>query len=194
MKHADYILVISLIVTNLAAGLGLAIPIAGMLQKNIGRQNKTLRYVSLLVGVYFLECVAFTFGMCTQIFTFGLAIVWGIVLGLWWQGRTELQKGVKTAILFSLYGCVPTLSFVFLLLLIWAIADQGLLNVEQAENFGIPQFVPWPFNTMLGFCAGLAAGTILIKTLITTGIVKWLISRPAKFRNDLQLNKEFLSQ
>ena len=186
MKHADYIVVIGLIVTNLAAGVGLAIPLAGMLGKTAALPKKPLRYIALLIGVYFLECVAFTFGMCTQILTFGLAIVWGIILGLWWQGRTELQKAVKTAILFSLYGCVPTLSFVFLLLLIWAIANQGLLNVEQAEKFGIPQFVPWPFNTMLGFCAGLAAGTILIKTLITTGLVKRLIGRSAKFKKDSQ--------
>jgi hypothetical protein len=54
------------------------------------------------------------------------------------------------------------------------------LNVEQAYKFGIPQFVPWPFNTMLGFCVGLSIGTILLKTTITTGTVSILIRRGQK--------------
>jgi hypothetical protein len=44
------------------------------------------------------------------------------------------------------------------------------LNVEQATQFGIPDFVPWPLNTILGFCIALATGTIILKTAFTTGI------------------------
>jgi hypothetical protein len=175
MKNPQNFLLVALILTNVFAGFGAAVPIAGMMAKITEQQNKLKWFVTLLLGVYFLECFAFTFGMCTQILTFGLAVVWGVVLGLWWRGRVQSSKTVKATILFSLYGCAPTLSFAFWLPVLWAINGLGLLNLEQADKFGIPQFVPRPFNTMLGFCAGLAIGTILIKILITTGLVKWLV-------------------
>ena len=175
MKSDEYILIIGLIVTNLAAGLGLAIPMAGMLAKTTGQQNKNLRYGTLLVGVYFLEGLAFVGGMCTQILTIGLAVIWGIILGLWWQGQAEPKQAIKTATGVSLYGCLPTVSFATILLLVWVIGGNGLLNAEQARNFGIPDFVPWPFNTTLGFCVALAAGTIILKTTITTGIVALIV-------------------
>ncbi|MBN2020108.1 MAG: hypothetical protein JW749_07780 [Sedimentisphaerales bacterium] len=180
MKNPQNFLLAVLILTNVFAGFGLAIPLGDMLAKITGQQKKLKRFVTLVIGAYFLECLAFTVGMCTQIFTFGLAIIWGIILGLWWRGRTQSLKPVKTTVLFSLYGCVPTLSLTLWLPVMWLLAGQGILNVEQAAEFGIPQFVPWPFNTMLGFCAGLAIGTILIKTLITTGLVKWLVSGSAQ--------------
>ena len=75
----------------------------------------------------------------------------------------------------SLYGCMPAISFAALLLVIWIISGNGLLNIEQAYKFGIPDFIPWPFNTVLGFCVALAAGTIILKTFITTGIVALIV-------------------
>jgi hypothetical protein len=54
------------------------------------------------------------------------------------------------------------------------------LNAEQARNFGIPDFVPWPLNTVLGFCVALAAGTIVFKTFITTGIVALIVRDKGK--------------
>jgi hypothetical protein len=80
----------------------------------------------------------------------------------------------------SLYGCLPTISFAALLLIIWVISGNGFLNVEQAYNFGIPDFVPWPLNTMLGFCVALAAGTIILKTSVTTGIVALIVRNNGK--------------
>jgi hypothetical protein len=174
---ADEYMVLALIITNLAAGFGCAIPIALSLRKVTGRMEKFFRYFAMLVGIYFVECVAFPAGMCTQVFTIGLAFVWGIVFGLWLRNIAPAKEVLKTAFFVSLYGCLPTCSFAALLVTIWGISGNSFLNVEQAENFGIPQFVPWPFNTMLGFCAGLVTGTILLKTAITTGMVSILIRR-----------------
>ena len=75
----------------------------------------------------------------------------------------------------SLYGCLPAVSFAAILLIVWVISGNGPLNAEQAYNFGIPDFVPWPLNTILGFCVALAAGTIIFKTFITTGIVALIV-------------------
>jgi hypothetical protein len=184
MKSVENLLVITLIVTNLAAGFGCAAPITRGLGKITGN-DKFIRYFLILIGIYFLECVAFAFGMCTQIFTVSLAFIWGIVFGLWLRNIAPTKEVLKTAFFVSLYGCLPTCSFAVILSTAWAISGNSLLNVEQAYKFGIPQFVPWPFNTVLGFCVGLAIGTILLKTAITTGTVSLLVRRG---RNQAMVN------
>ncbi len=175
--NADEYIVPALIVTNLAAGFGCAIPITLGLRKVTGRTEKFFRYFAMLVGIYFVECVAFPAGMCTQVLTVALGFVWAVIFGLWLRNIAPAKKILKTAFFVSLYGCLPTCSFAVLLVTIWVISGNSLLNAEQASKFGIPQFVPWPFNTMLGFCVGLAIGTILLKTAITTGTVSILIRR-----------------
>jgi hypothetical protein len=175
--NQDEYIVPALIITNLAAGFGLAIPFAGQLRTISHSQKGILRYFVMLVGIYFLEGVAFVCGMCTQVLTVALGFVWGVIFGLWLRDITPAKEVLKTAFFVSLYGCLPTCSFAVILSAAWAISGNSFLNVEQAYNFGIPQFVPWPFNTMLGFCVGLAIGTILLKTAITTGTVSLLVRR-----------------
>ncbi|HLB73457.1 MAG TPA: hypothetical protein VJJ98_05525 [Sedimentisphaerales bacterium] len=175
--NADEYIVPALIITNLAAGFGCAIPIAHGLRKVTGQTEKSFRYFAMFVGVYFVECVAFAAGMCTQVLTVALGFVWGVIFGLRLRNIAPAKEVLKTVIFVSLYGCLPTCSFAVILSCAWVISGNSLLNVEQAYSFGIPQFVPWPFNTVLGFCAGLATGTILLKTAITTGIVGILIRR-----------------
>jgi len=174
---ADEYIILALIITNLAAGFGCAIPIANKLRKVTGRMEKFFRYFATLVGIYFVECVAFPAGMCTQVLTVAMGFVWGVIFGLWLRNIAPAKEVLKTAFFVSLYGCLPTCSFAVLLVTIWVISGNSLLNVEQAYKFGIPQFVPWPFNTLLGFCVGLSTGTILLKTVITTGTVSILIRR-----------------
>jgi hypothetical protein len=163
-------LILSLIAANLAAGFGFAVPIAKQLRAISGSQKGILRYVAMLLGIYFLECVAFTWGMCTQVFTIALSFIWGVLFGLWLRGVAPAGKIMRTCLFVALYGCLPTISFAAVVFIVWVIAGNGLLNVEQAYQFGIPDFVPWPLNTMLGFCIALAAGTIILKTVFTMGI------------------------
>ena len=173
--NPDEYIVLALIIVNLATGFGCAVPITNGLRKATGRMEKFFRYFAMLIAIYFVECVAFTAGMCTQVFSIGLAFVWGIIFGLWLRNIAPTKEVLKTAFFVSLYGCLPTCSFAVILSTAWAISGNSLLNVEQAYKFGIPQFVPWPFNTVLGFCVGLAIGTILLKTAITTGTVSLLV-------------------
>jgi hypothetical protein len=175
--NSDKYIIIALIIMNLAAGFGCAVPITNSIRKATGRMEKFFRYFEMLIGIYFVECVAFPAGMCTQVLTVALGFVWGVIFGLWLRNIAPTKKILKTAFFVSLYGCLPTCSFAVLLVTIWVISGNSFLNVEQANNFGIPQFVPWPFNTMLGFCVGLAIGTILLKTAITTGTVSLLVRR-----------------
>jgi len=40
--------------------------------------------------------------------------------------------------------------------------------VQEAVRFGIPAFVPWPLNSILGFFGIIPVGTLILKVLITT--------------------------
>ena len=177
MDRDGIVLVGILAVTNLIAGLGCAVPIAKGLGRLMGTTNRFLRYFAMFVGIYFLEGLAFTFGMCTQVFTIGLSFVWGAIFGLWLKGLVPKRNIIRQVLFISLYGCLPTVSFALILLIFWIVIGNGLLNVEQANNFGIPDFVPWPLNTMLGFCVALATGTIILKTAFAAGVTALIVRK-----------------
>jgi hypothetical protein len=177
MDRGAIVLIGTLAITNLLAGFGCAVPIAKGLGRLMGEPNRFLRYYVMFVGIYFLECVAFTWGMCTQVFTIALSFVWGVLFGLWLRGLAPKRKIIRQILFISLYGCLPTVSFAVILSIFWVVSGNGLLNVEQAYQFGIPDFVPWPFNTTLGFCVALAAGTIILKIAFTTGIAALIIRK-----------------
>jgi hypothetical protein len=183
MEPTESVFVIILFCVNLAAGFGFSVPIAVMLRELAGKQRKFFSYFALLVGIYFVESVAFAFGMGTQIFSIGLAFVWGLFLGLWLRGKGESIRVLKTSFLFSLYTCIPTVSFAILILAAKLMAGANLVSSEQGIAFGIPYFVPRPLNTILDFCAALTIGTIAFKTAITTGGVSFLIHLGEKDKN-----------
>ena len=118
--------------------------------------------------------------MCTQVFSVGLAFVWGIVFGLWLRGRAPAREVLKQAFFVSIYGCLPTASFSIIIPVIMLIGGGHILSDEEGVSFGIPEFLPWPLNTILGFFTALVIGTVVLKTLITTGTVNWLIHRGEK--------------
>jgi hypothetical protein len=165
----------SLALTNLVGGLILGGFLAIGFSRLTQKQNRFLKYLALSLGLYFLECIAFAWGMCTQIWSLILSIEWGILFGMWLKGLAPHRRIIRQMLFVSLYGCLPAVSFAAILLIVWVISGNGLLNAEQARNFGIPDFVPWPLNTVLGFCVALAAGTIILKTFITTGIVALIV-------------------
>lgn len=175
MEPPEYIFVIVLTAMNLIAGVGCAIPIARWLGKVAGRPARLFRYFAMLIGIYFVECVAFPMGMCTQIFTIGLSFVWGIVFGLWLRGQAPAREVLKQAFFVSIYDSLPTASFCILLLMSFIIGGDNILTSEAGRGFGIPHFVRWPLNTILGFCSALMIGTVVFKTVITTGEVSLLV-------------------
>lgn len=181
---AEQVLIVLLVLINVAMGFGFAIPIAKVLGQICGRTGSILPYVVMLVAVYFAECVAFSAGMATQVFSIGLAFVWGGVLGMWLRRCRPVRKVLKSALLWALYGTLPTVSFCVLVLLSAAIAGRSILSSEAGLSFGIPRFVPWPLNTLLGFCAALGIGTVALKTFITAGEVGLLIRLAQKSTRD----------
>lgn len=174
MNPDEYILPV-LAAVNLAAGFGCAVPIARGLGKVTGKPKRFFRYFAILIAIYFVECVAFPMGMMTQVFSVGLAFVWGIIFGLWLRGRAPAREVLKQAFFVSIYGCLPTASFCILIPVIRLIGGGHILSAEEGISFGIPDFFPWPLNTILGFFTAILIGTVVFKALITTGIVNWLI-------------------
>lgn len=175
MEPEEYTLIIILALLNLAAGFGCAVPISKLLRKINGKQKCLLRYLIILVVIYFVECVAFPAGMATQVFSVGLAFVWGIIFGFWLRNRASRPDALKTALFVSLYSTLPTASFCILIPIVMFYTDSHILSAEEGIGFGIPGFLPWPLNTILGFCTALLLGTVMLKTAITVGEVNLLV-------------------
>ena len=171
----EKMLIILLVAVNLAAGFGFAVPIARLLGEVTGGPTRFSRYFAILVGVYFVEGVAFSAGMCTQVFSVGLAFVWGIIFGLWLRSRTSARRALTASFLVSIYTSLPTASFCILIPVAALVGGGHILSAREGISFGIPDFLPWPLNTILGFCSALVIGTVVLKTVITTGEVSLLI-------------------
>ena len=111
MDQAEYLIIL----VNLVLGLGSAIPVAKLLVKMNPKPTKFLWLYSALVGVYFIECVAFSAGMATNVFTIGLAFVWGAIFGLRAQCSLSIRHEIlKSALVFSVYTSLPAVSFLSL--------------------------------------------------------------------------------
>jgi hypothetical protein len=163
MNVEETILITVLIASNIAAAIAGAVLLGRMLGRLRVRPQRWRRYAIALVGVYFVECVAFAIGMCTQVFTVALAFVWGIVFGLWLRGRAERTKVAKASVWVALYTVLPTASLCLAVPSAFVAGGQSLFSGRQAAEFGIPDFLPWPVNTVAGFFGVLLLGTLVLK-------------------------------
>lgn len=171
MKLPEYVF----LVLNLILGFGCAVPVAKLFTGLKVTPSKTYWMYVLLIGVYFVECVAFSAGMATNVFSVALALLWGLALGFWLRGSDSLVREVKKAALcFSLYTTLPAVSFLSIPI-VMGLGGWSIFTVEGGHRFGIPAFIPWPMNTILGFCATVSLTAVVCKTLITTGLAMFLV-------------------
>jgi hypothetical protein len=174
MGTDELVLIILLGAANLVLGFGLAITLARKLSKLVDHPIGIRRSFLLIVGMYFLECLAFPAGMATQIFTVGLAFAWGIVLGGWLRQQSPIPS-LLFALQMALYTCLPTIIFGIFVPIAWALTGNSLLSVEAGINFGIPDWIPWPLGSVAGFATALVLGTVLLKSVITVGEVSSIL-------------------
>ncbi len=174
METGELILGILLVVSNLALGLGLAVVLSRKLSNLTDPPIRRMGSFVLIVGLYFLECLAFAAGMATQIFTVGLAFVWGIVLGRFLHRQSPIPS-LRFSLWVVLYTCLPTITFGVIVPIAWALAGNSLISLEDGINFGIPEWIPWPLGTVLGFAVALVFGTVLLKSVITVGEVSMIL-------------------
>jgi len=170
MEPAEYIVV----TLNLVAGFSFAVPLSRLFGRLDREPPRIFRYYVILIGIYFLECVAIVSMMLVPVLSIGLAFVWGICFGLWLRVRTSRDKAIKTSFFLSLYSSLPAVSFI-VVPVVALFAGRPILSADEGSSFGIPSFIPWPLNTILGFYAALVIGAVLFKTVITIGEVSLLI-------------------
>jgi hypothetical protein len=168
-----------LIIINLIVGFGFAIPIAMFLKKANTKPANFFFLLIILVGIYFAECIAVTLGMGIPVFSIVLAFVWGFVFSSWLRTRVINRQVLKSSFFLSLYSSLPAASFIVVPVLVW-IGGGHILSAEEGVRFGIPEFLPWPLNTILGFYAALVTEAVALKTLITTGVIRSKKSRALK--------------
>ena len=164
-----------LIIVNLMAGLGCAIPIAKILEKIFKKQKSISHYFVSLIGIYFIECIAIILGMGIPVFSIGLAIIWGMVFGYWLRNRATRNEILKISFSLSFYSSLPAVSFI-LIPVIAVISGRNIINAEQGFQFGIPDFLPYPINTILGFYLAITIGAFVLKTLITATLVRLIFT------------------
>lgn len=174
MDSDEIVLIIVLGMSNLILGIGLGARLSRDLSETSDKRIRGRTAYLFLLGVYFFECVAFAAGMATQIFTIGLAFVWGILLGrLLYRGSPV--KSTLIALRVALYSCLPTITFALIVPIAWTLAGNNPLTVEGGINFGIPEWIPWPVGSVAGFATALALGTVLFKAVITVGEVSTIL-------------------
>ena len=165
---------ITLVIVNLALAFGVGWPLAKRVAHPTGERWPVARWFALLFSIYLAECVAFSASMATNVFSITLAIVWGIGFGIWMRARYYRSVALKNAFLLTLYTCLPSMSFASVLVLL-ALSGWPILTTEAGSRFGIPDLVPWPFNTLLGFFVAVIGSAVVAKTLITMGEVSLLL-------------------
>jgi hypothetical protein len=178
MEFPEYILV----AVNLVAGFGFAVALAGMLRKAYGERTTFLRYFVLLIGVYFVECAAVAMGMGIPVFSMGMAFVWGIIFGFWLRGRGPAREVLRQSFFLSLYTSLPAVSFIVIPVLLSF--SRPIMSVAEGGKLGIPGFVPWPLNTILGFYVVPVMCAVVFKIVVTTSEVSLLIHLGEKSASD----------
>ena len=163
-------LIIALATLNLALGISGAMILSRLFCPRGARARPWVLAFVACLGVYFLECVAFPVGMATQVFVLSLGVVWGALLG-WWSGYVERTDRLwMMAVAAGFYTSLPTLSFSILVPIACVQGGCGIISPQAGVQFGIPDFLPVPLQTILGFYLLLGLGTLLLKCGITTAV------------------------
>lgn len=166
---------ITIVIINLLLGTICAYPLAKYLMQLKEETSNFGKIYIVLLGVYFIECVAFSAGMATNIFTIGLSFLWGILFSNWVSRFDAAErKLIKAVLIFSLYTCLPAISSLSILLMM-SLAGWSIFSSTAGLKFGIPAFVPWPANTIFGFFLIVALSALVFKTIITIGEVSLVL-------------------
>ncbi len=165
---------ILLALVNLSLGFGFAFHLVKLLNQATPGPPRFIRFFILLIGIYFLECVAIVAAMLLPLFSLGLAFAWGVIFGVWLRESAPAYKILKTSFTISIYSSLPAASFI-LVPLFGLLSGWDILSAEEGIHFGIPDALYWPFNTILGFYTAISLGLLVLKPVITTGIVSLLI-------------------
>jgi hypothetical protein len=166
--------VIVLVVVNACLAVGFGWPLAKPLAQAAHRPRSVGWWRVLLLGIYLLECAAFSASMGTNAFGVFLAAVWGLLLGHVVRSSSAGVAGLGLKV--GLYSSLPAISFLSILPMLMA-GHWPILSSEAGRRFGIPAFVPWPASTLLGFFLAVSLSALILKTCLTVGVALLWVSR-----------------
>lgn len=165
---------LAILLVNVALALTFGIPLSRMFCRASLVRIDSHKALVLLLLVYLIEGLAFTASMATSVVNIALAIVWGALLGLRLRSKDFTRKAVlRLSGAFALYSSLPAMSVVTVPVAC-AVSGWSVGSVSAGRSFGIPDFVPWPANTILGFCVAVGFGTMVMKVGLTVGIARGL--------------------
>jgi hypothetical protein len=121
-------------------------------------------------------------GMGIPVFSMGMAFVWGIIFGFWLRGRGPAREVLRQSFFLSLYTSLPAVSFIVIPVLLSF--SRPIMSVAEGGKLGIPGFVPWPLNTILGFYVVPVMCAVVFKIVVTTSEVSLLIHLGEKSASD----------
>lgn len=168
---------ISLTIVNVVFALGGGWLLASRFSRLPGIEAGRVRLFAGLLGVYLIEGVAFAASMATDALSIALAVVWGLVLGRRLP-RSKIPAGARPRFVgaFALFTGLPALSFSSVPVVV-GLAGRPILDSEAGEMFGIPGFLPWPFDTILGFCVAVALFAVAAKLIVTKAVSEAVMRR-----------------
>lgn len=85
-----------------------------------------------------------------------------------------LGCGWRSALMLAVYSSLPAASFLSVPV-VTAVVGWSILSGDAGARFGIPSFVPWPLNTILGFCLAVTAVGVVAKVVVTTALALMVI-------------------
>jgi len=155
-----------LVAVNLAMGFGFAPLVSSVFTRASTSSRSVFRNGILFIGIYAAESLALIFAMGMPLFSIGLAFVWGIMFRKRLKKDLSQQELMKFSLHLSLYSSMPLVSFITVPI-IASIHGWHMLDSAQGMHFGIPEFLPWPLDTIFGFFSVLIITALMLKVLIT---------------------------
>ena len=170
----------AIIALNAVLGLACGWRSTAFLGRISGGRVRRIHAFPVLLAAYVVECAAFSASMGTNALGFGLALLWGAVLGVCVRRLAASEQEQRRAVWWlAVYSSLPAASYASVPVLC-AIGGWSVLNPQAGARFGIPGFLPWPLNTILGFCVLVAAVGVLVKVTLTTRLAFVLIRRGSR--------------
>ncbi len=173
----------AILLVNVALALGFGVPLGRMFRRAGVISGNVHKALGLLLAAYSIEGIAFAGSMGTSVMSVALAAMWGILLGLKFRAKdVPPEMMLRLSGWYALYTSLPAVSF-GCVPVVCAVSGWSVTSASAGHDFGIPGFVPWPVNTILGFCVGVAIGTSIIKVGLTVAIARRLaVRRPGRPR------------
>lgn len=161
---------IILVGTNFVFGIFFSVVVSRRIANNFSwRKNRFLFFI-LLTALYLFEGMSIAAGMFTPVFTFVLAVMTGAVFGLIVK-KHDLTMVVKSAKQLSFFTCIPAITMV-LIPIICFIYNWDIFSSSFGKDFGIPEFIPFPLNTIFGFFMSILILFITVNIITINGTVR----------------------